>query len=115
MYQKGEPTGSRWQPLARSLNLPLFSRISLMRIMKAMRLMDVDGNVIFIADQAAAAQVLSRELGFGRTKSVGLGSSSGSSRCLPILERFASEGAERVAGNKIALNVERVMDDGVNG
>ena len=59
--------------------------------------------------------VLSRELGFGRTKSVGLGSSSGRRRCLPILERFASEGAERVAGNKMALNVERVMDDGVNG
>jgi hypothetical protein len=59
--------------------------------------------------------VLSRELGFGRTKSVGLGSSSGRRRCLPILERFASEGAERVAGNKMPLNVERVMDDGVNG
>jgi uncharacterized glyoxalase superfamily protein PhnB len=59
--------------------------------------------------------VLSRELGFGRTKSEGLGSSSGRSRCLPILERFASEGAERVAGNKMALNVERVMDDGVRG
>jgi hypothetical protein len=48
-------------------------------------------------------------------KSEGLGSSSGRRRCLPILERFASEGAERVAGNKMALNVERVMDDGVNG
>jgi hypothetical protein len=59
--------------------------------------------------------VLSRELGFGRTKSVGLGSSSGRRRCLPILERFASEGAGRVAGNKMPLNVERVMDDGVNG
>ena len=48
-------------------------------------------------------------------KSEWLGSSSGRRRCLPILERFASEGAERVAGNKMALNVERVMDDGVNG
>jgi hypothetical protein len=47
-------------------------------------------------------------------KSEGVGSSSGRGRCLPILERFASEGAERVAGNKMALNVERVMDDGVN-
>jgi uncharacterized protein (TIGR04141 family) len=47
---------TRKDPLARSLNLPLFSRISLMRSMKALRLMDVDGNVIFIPDRAAAAQ-----------------------------------------------------------
>jgi hypothetical protein len=54
-------------------------------------------------------------LALAERKSEGLGSSSGRRRCLPILERFASEGAERVAGNKMALNVERVMDDGVNG
>ena len=47
---------TRKNPLGRSSNLPLFSRISLMRNMKALRLMDVDGNVIFISDQAAAAQ-----------------------------------------------------------
>ena len=47
---------TRKDPHVRSLNLPLFSRVSLMRNMKALRLMDVDGNVIFIADQAAAAQ-----------------------------------------------------------
>lgn len=47
---------TRKDPRVRSLNLPLFSRISLMRNMKALRLMDVNGNVIFIADQAAAAQ-----------------------------------------------------------
>ena len=71
--------------------------------------------VVDMPRRSPPVKVLSRELGFGRTKSVGLGSSSGSRRCLPILERFASEGAERVAGNKMALNVERVMDDGVNG
>jgi hypothetical protein len=48
-------------------------------------------------------------------KSEGLGSSSSRRRCLPILERFASEGAERVAGNKMALDVEGVLDGGVNG
>jgi len=47
---------TRKDPAARSLNLPLFSRISLMRSMKALRLMDVQGNVIFIADQVAAAE-----------------------------------------------------------
>jgi hypothetical protein len=40
----------------RSLNLPLFSRISLMRGMKALQLMDVPASVIFIADQAVAAE-----------------------------------------------------------
>jgi hypothetical protein len=60
-------------------------------------------------------RVLSRELGFGRTKVRRLGSSSRRGRCLPILERFPSEDAERVAGNKMALNVERVMDDCVDG
>jgi hypothetical protein len=64
---------------------------------------------------AGRSGVLSRELGFGRTKVRRFGSSSGRRRCLPILERFPSEDAERVAGNKMALNVERVMDDGVNG
>ena len=34
---------------ARSLNLPLFSRINLIRSMKALQLMDVQVNVIFIA------------------------------------------------------------------
>jgi hypothetical protein len=48
-------------------------------------------------------------LALAERKSEGLGSSSGRRRCLPILERFASEGAERVAGNKMALNVERVL------
>jgi hypothetical protein len=54
-------------------------------------------------------------LALAERKSERLGSSSRRRRCLPILQRFASEGAERVAGNKMALNVERVMDDGVNG
>jgi class 3 adenylate cyclase len=49
-----------------------------------------------------------------KRKSEGLGSSSGRSRYPPILQRFASEGAERVAGNKMALNVERIVDGGVS-
>ncbi|MND43459.1 hypothetical protein D3C80_342540 [compost metagenome] len=47
---------TRKDPAGRSLNLPLFSRISLMRGMKALQLMDVPGSVIFIADQAIAAE-----------------------------------------------------------
>lgn len=46
---------TRKDPAGRSLNLPLFSRISLMRGMKALQLMDVRGSVIFIADQTIAA------------------------------------------------------------
>jgi hypothetical protein len=41
--------------------------------------------------------------------------SLGRRRRPPILQRFASEGAEGVAGNKMALNVERIVDRGVNG
>jgi len=47
---------TRKDPAGKSLNLPLFSRISLMRAMKALQLMDVPGIVIFIADQAVAAE-----------------------------------------------------------
>ncbi len=47
---------TRKDAAGRSLNLPLFSRISLMRGMKALQLMDVSGSVIFIADQAVAAE-----------------------------------------------------------
>lgn len=43
---------TRKSPAARSLNLPLFSRISLMRSIKALQLMGVKGNFIFIANQA---------------------------------------------------------------
>lgn len=38
----------------RSLNLPLFSRISLMRSMKSLQLMDVRGHVMFIPDSTVA-------------------------------------------------------------
>lgn len=47
---------TRKDPAGRSLNLPLFSRISLMRGMKSLQLMNVPGSVMFIADQAAAAE-----------------------------------------------------------
>ena len=48
-------------------------------------------------------------------KSEGLGLNSSRGRCPPIPQGFASEGAERVAGNKMALDVEGVLDGGVNG
>jgi hypothetical protein len=54
-------------------------------------------------------------LALAKRKSEGLGSSSGRCRRPPILQRFASEDAERVAGNKMALKVERILDGGVNG
>ena len=44
----------------------------------------------------------------------GLGLNSSRGRCQPIPQGFASEGAERVAGNKMALDVEGVLDGGVN-
>ena len=53
-------------------------------------------------------------LALAKRKSEGLGSNSRRGRCPPILQRFASEDAERVAGNEMALNVERILDDGVN-
>ena len=49
----------------------------------------------------------------GKSEELGLNSSRG--RCPPVPEGFASEGAERVAGNKMALDVEGVLDGGVNG
>jgi hypothetical protein len=58
---------------------------------------------------------LSRELDSGRTRVGGLGSCSGRSCRPPILKRFASESAERIAGNEMALDVERVLDGGVTG
>jgi hypothetical protein len=58
---------------------------------------------------------LSRELGSGRTRVKGFGSCSGRSRRPPILKRFASKSAERIAGNEMALDVERVLDCGMNG
>jgi transposase len=51
---------------------------------------------------------------WSKRKSEELGSCSGHGRRTPILQRFASEGAERGAGNKMALNVERIVDGGVN-
>lgn len=47
---------TRKDPAGRSLNLPLFSRTSLMRGMTALQLMDVPGSVIFIVDQVVAAE-----------------------------------------------------------
>jgi uncharacterized protein (TIGR04141 family) len=47
---------TRKDPGGRSLNLPLFSRISLMRGMKALQLMDVPGHVMFIKDEVEATE-----------------------------------------------------------
>lgn len=47
---------TRKDPDGKSLNLPLFSRISLMRAMKALQLMDVPGSIMFIADHSVAAK-----------------------------------------------------------
>jgi hypothetical protein len=49
----------------------------------------------------------------GKSERLGLNSSRG--RCPPILEGFAPKGSERVAGNKMALDVESVLHGGVNG
>ena len=65
--------------------------------------------------ETANVKELSRELGSAQTKVRGLGSSSGRSRCPPVLQRFPSEDAERFAGNKIALNAEGIVDGGLNG
>nr|WP_287259004.1 DUF6119 family protein [Mesorhizobium sp.] len=47
---------TRKDPAGRSQNLPLFSRISLMRGMKTLHLMDVPGSVIFVSDETAAGE-----------------------------------------------------------
>lgn len=47
---------TRKDAAGKSANLPLFSRISLVRAMKALKIMDVPGNVIFISDQAGATE-----------------------------------------------------------
>jgi hypothetical protein len=52
-------------------------------------------------------------LALAKRRSERLGSSSGRGRRPPILQRFVSENAERVAGNQMALNTERIVDCGV--
>jgi hypothetical protein len=66
-------------------------------------------------DLAFRVSELSQELGLVQTRVGRLGSCSGRGRLLPILKRFASESAERIAGNEMALDVEGVLDRGVNG
>jgi len=70
---------------------------------------------IGLVDDLQTGEGLSRELGSGRTRVEGRGSCSGRSRRPPILKRFASESAERTAGNEMALDVEHVLDCGMNG
>jgi hypothetical protein len=52
---------------------------------------------------------------FGRTKIGSPSSGSGRGSSSPRSERFLSEDAERAAGDEMALDVESVLDCGVNG
>ena len=58
---------------------------------------------------------LSREPNLARAKSGSPNSGSGCGSSLPRPESFFSEDAERAAGCEMALDVEHVLDDGVNG
>jgi transposase len=58
---------------------------------------------------------LSHELGSGRTRSRRARYCSGRGCRPPTLIRFASESAERIAGNEMALDVECVLDCGMDG
>jgi hypothetical protein len=51
---------------------------------------------------------------FGRVKIGSLSSGSGRGGSSPRPERFVSEDAKRAAGCEMALDVERVLDGGVN-
>jgi hypothetical protein len=51
----------------------------------------------------------------GRVKIGSLSSGSGRGGGSPRPERFVSKDAERAAGCEMALDVERVLDGGVNG
>jgi hypothetical protein len=52
---------------------------------------------------------------FGRAQFGSPSSGSGRGGGSPRLERFFSEDAERAAGGEMALDVEGVLDSGVNG
>ena len=90
------------------------SEASVYRLLKAHDLITSPAYIVIKAAEEFKG-CCHENLALAERKSERLGSSLGRRRCLPILERFASEDAERVAGNKMALNVERIMDDGVNG
>jgi len=66
-------------------------------------------NVVAIALNGAVTRTE-----FGRAKIRELSSDSGYGGGSPRLERFVSEDAERAAGCEMALNVESVLDGGVN-
>ena len=63
----------------------------------------------------SSARALSRELEFGRANFGKSGSGSCRGGGSPRPERFVSEDAERAAGCEMALDVECVVDGGVNG
>ena len=62
---------------------------------------------------ASPGAVTRTEFGRSRFGSPSFGSGRGGGS--PSLERFFSEDAERAAGGEVALDVEGVLDGGVNG
>jgi hypothetical protein len=64
---------------------------------------------------ACLHSALSREPNLARAKIGSPNSGSGCGSSSPRLESFFSEDAERAAGCEMALDVESVLDDGVNG
>jgi hypothetical protein len=67
------------------------------------------------ANPKTVARALSREPNLARAKIGSPNSGSGCGSSSPRLESFFSEDAERAAGCEMALDVESVLDDGVNG
>ena len=62
-----------------------------------------------------AVAALSREPNLARARIGSPNARSGCGGSLPRPESFFSEDAERAAGCEMALDVESVLDDGVNG
>ena len=81
--------------------------------------LQIDGRTVYLwraldAEGEVLDGTCHENLALVERKSEGLGSSLARGRGPPVLQRVPSEDAERVAGNKMALNVECILDDGVN-
>jgi hypothetical protein len=68
-----------------------------------------------LSAQRGVQQALSRELNLAPRYLEVPSSCSGRGGGSPRPERFVSEDAKRAAGGEMALEVESVLDDGVNG
>ena len=64
---------------------------------------------------SSLSRALSREPNLARARIGSLNSGSGCGRSSPRLESFFSEDAERAAGREMALDVECVLEGGMNG